>query len=95
MWSFTSVTWTFLDDAFCRYTIRIINNVKRYLLTEKYFSLPAIKIEDFVAIHLVDGHIRATISLGSSPVSIELTKGPRLDDGEWHTFQLQRLLKVT
>ena len=57
--------------------------------------LTATFIGDFLAVHLVNGYIRVTISLGADPIYVELTKGARLDDGEWHTVEMIRALKVS
>lgn len=50
--------------------------------------------KDFIALALVDGRVQTHISLGHEPVVIDMDKGPRLDDGEWHIVQVSRNHKV-
>jgi protocadherin Fat 1/2/3 len=50
--------------------------------------------KDFIAVPLVGGRIQVHISLGHEPVVVKMDKGPRLDDGEWHTVHVSRRLKV-
>lgn len=50
---------------------------------------------DFLAIVLVEGFIQVVISLGSSPVVLDMSRGERLDDGEWHVVEVSRKVKVS
>lgn len=50
--------------------------------------------KDFIAVPLVDGRIQVHLSLGHEPVVVKMDKGPRLDDGEWHTVHVSRRHKV-
>ena len=44
---------------------------------------------DMLAIELVRGQLRATISLGKEPVSITTRSQRKLNDGEWHSVRIQ------
>lgn len=50
--------------------------------------------KDFIAVPLVDGRVQVHLSLGHAPVVVKMNKGPRLDDGEWHTVHVSRRHKV-
>lgn len=47
-------------------------------------------IKDFMAVLLRNGRVMVMVSLGSDAIKINMTKGPRLDDKEWHTIQIKR-----
>lgn len=49
---------------------------------------------DFMAIVLYGGFIRVVISLGAQPLTLTVSRGPRLDDGEWHHVEVRQELKV-
>lgn len=49
---------------------------------------------DFMAIVLYGGFIRVVISLGTQPLTLTVSRGPRLDDGEWHHVAVRQELKV-
>lgn len=44
---------------------------------------------DMLAIELVGGQLRATVSLGKEPVSIATKSQRKLNDGEWHSVRIQ------
>ena len=50
---------------------------------------------DFMVIVLYDGFIRVVMSLGAQPLTLTMSRGPRLDDGEWHFVEVRQELKVT
>lgn len=47
-------------------------------------------IKDFMAVLLRDGRVMVMVSLGSDAITMNMTKGPRLNDKEWHTVQITR-----
>lgn len=49
---------------------------------------------DFMAIVLYGGFIRIVISLGAEPLTLTMSRGARLDDGEWHHVEVRQELKV-
>ena len=49
---------------------------------------------DFMAIVLYGGFIRVVISLGTEPLILTMSRGVRLDDGEWHHVEVRQELKV-
>lgn len=49
---------------------------------------------DFMAIVLFGGFIRVVVSLGARPLTLTMSRGPRLDDGEWHFIEVRQDLKV-
>ena len=49
---------------------------------------------DFMAIVLFGGFIRVVVSLGAQPLTLTMSRGPRLDDGEWHFIEVRQDLKV-
>jgi len=49
---------------------------------------------DFMAIVLYGGFIRVVISLGTQPLTLTVSRGPRLDDGEWHHVAVRQELEV-
>nr|QDE55751.1 cadherin 1 [Nematostella vectensis] len=50
-------------------------------------------LKDFIAVVLRGGRVELFVSLGLDPVTVKMDKGPRLDDGEWHTVQVLRNMK--
>lgn len=50
---------------------------------------------DFMVIVLYGGYIRVVISLGGQSLTLTMSRGPRLDDGEWHSVEVRQELKVT
>ena len=51
-------------------------------------------LKDFFAVMLVEGRIQVHVSLGLTAVTLSMTKGAKLNDGEWHIIQVFRELKV-
>ena len=49
---------------------------------------------DFMAIVLYGGFIRIVISLGAEPLVLTMSRGARLDDGDWHFVEVRQELKV-
>lgn len=49
---------------------------------------------DFMAIALYDGLIRVIMSLGAESLVLTMSRGVRLDDGEWHVLEVRQELKV-
>ena len=49
---------------------------------------------DFLAIVLFGGFIRVVVSLGSQPLTLTMSRGPRLDDSQWHSIEVRQELKV-
>ena len=49
---------------------------------------------DFLAIVLFGGFIRVVTSLGSQSLTLTLSRGPRLNDGQWHSVEVRQELKV-
>lgn len=49
---------------------------------------------DFMAIVLYGGFIRVVISLGAEPLVLTMSRGTRLDDGDWHFVEVRQELKV-
>ena len=49
---------------------------------------------DFMVIVLYGGFIRVVISLGAKPLILTMSRGPRLDDGDWHIVEVHQELKV-
>uniref|UniRef100_A0A1I8GW74 Cadherin domain-containing protein n=1 Tax=Macrostomum lignano TaxID=282301 RepID=A0A1I8GW74_9PLAT len=49
---------------------------------------PAPSQPDFLSVHLVTGKLRARIDLGSGPIDLAISGGPRLDDSRWHRVDL-------
>ena len=47
-----------------------------------------------MAIVLYGGFIRVVISLGAQPLTLTVSRGPRLDDGEWHHVAVRQELEV-
>ena len=47
-----------------------------------------------MTIVLYGGFIRVVISLGAKPLTFTMSRGPRLDDGEWHHVEVRQELKV-
>ena len=48
-----------------------------------------------MVIVLYGGFVRVVISLGGQPLTLTVSRGPRLDDGEWHSVEVRQELKVT
>ena len=62
-----------------------------------FFNLYTVGLKesrDFMAIVLYGGFIRVVISLGAQPLTLTMSRGPRLDDGEWHSIEVRQELKV-
>ncbi|EDO48968.1 predicted protein [Nematostella vectensis] len=57
-------------------------------------DLPAWVPRDFLAVMLTSGYVTVSISLGSTPVSLNMTRGPTLNDGEWHHLKIIRVRQV-
>lgn len=57
-------------------------------------TVGASESRDFMAIILYDGFIRVVISLGAEPLVLTLSRGNRLDDGNWHFVEVRQELKV-
>ena len=57
-------------------------------------TVSASESRDFMAIILYDGFIRVVISLGAEPLVLTLSRGNRLDDGNWHFIEVRQELKV-
>ena len=47
-----------------------------------------------MAIVLYDGFIRVIMSLGAESLVLTMSRGVRLDDGEWHVLEVRQELKV-
>lgn len=66
-------------------------------LLSHFFNLYTVGLSesrDFMAIVLYGGFIRVVISLGAKPLTLTISRGPRLDDGEWHSVEVRQELKV-
>ena len=46
------------------------------------------------SIVLFGGFIRVVVSLGSQPLTLTMSRGPRLDDSQWHSIEVRQELKV-
>ena len=64
------------------------------LKSEFFISVSAGGSRDFMAIVLYGGFIRLVISLGAKPLILTMSRGVRLDDGEWHLVEVRQELKV-
>lgn len=59
-----------------------------------YITVPSGGTRDFLAIQLVQGYVTVGISLGSEPAYLNMKRGKKLNNGEWHHVKLQRDLTV-
>lgn len=59
-----------------------------------FISVRAGESRDFMAVVLYGGFIRLVISLGAKPLILTMSRGVRLDDGEWHLVEVRQELKV-
>lgn len=60
-----------------------------------FLTVGAGESRDFMVILLYGGFIRVVISLGAQPLTLTMSRGPRLDDGEWHSVEVRQELKVS